>query len=133
MFYEKKFAVDNIRYRFWVEGQNEINFSVLRAASKRGAISWADTEGIGFDDVNLSMSPFKVLNKVSQLTLQWVRQAGYPWQFSFCASTGRKFFIYRRLVERALRQNPDIAQHYYFYLQGNLFQFYRKKASLQSH
>ena len=127
----KSFKVDNLKYEFTVI-QNTISFAVISGTSKRGIVNnynpydfFGDLPVI-YDDINLCLSPFKVLKKVSALTLEWIRNKS-PYMFSFYTSSEKKQKIFNILIKKIFKNNQDINRNYYLVKnQHSEFIFYRR-------
>jgi len=123
MYYEK-FKVDNILYEFWVNDNFEISFAVLRGTSKKGSFS-KNFDSDEYDDLDISISPFKVFSKVTELTLKWVRN-NMPYKFSFHSTTDRKNKVYEHIIMKVFKTATDLVKNYHVYSDGKTHSFYRK-------
>lgn len=127
--YEKMFRVDNITYLFRVI-DNCISFSIIKGSSKKGIFSsFVGLNGESDDehgDLNISISPWKVLDKVTELTLGYIRKYK-PYVFSFSTDSDRKAKVYKYLIKKVFKKNPDIRRNYSSnYGLGRSFIFYKK-------
>jgi len=127
MFVEK-FRVDNILYEF--RADNSITFRILRGTSKKGVYQRRNRYELidndnEFDDLNICLSPFKVIEKVIELSFKYIRTEK-PYCFSFHGSTPRKGKIYVKLTKKMLKNNPDIMKKYFFLKNDLGYDFFKK-------
>jgi len=128
------FTIDNISYKFLAKDYS-ISFSMRRGASKQGIYPLHNNryglydDEYEFDDLNLCLSPFKVFEKVVELSLKWIREE-QPYTFSFSTDSKRKARVYDYLVNKTLKNNPDINKKYFSHKGNNGHTiFYRKYTS----
>ena len=126
--YREKFKVDNILYEFIAD--NSITFRILRGTSKKGIYQRINKYGFydddnEFDDLNICLSPFKVIEKVIELTLKYIRKER-PYCFSFYGTSKRKGRIYVKLTKKILKKNPDIVNKYFFMESDCGYDFFKK-------
>jgi len=123
------FTVDNISYQFTAIN-NSITFSIRRGASKLAIYpiveSYRFFDDKSFDDLNICLSPFKVFEKVVELSLKWIRQE-QPYIITFGTSSDRKGKVYDYLVDKTLKNNPDVhGKYFYNKSKSGDYVFYRK-------
>ncbi len=126
--FSERFKIDNIKYLFSISDRGEMSFEVLRGFSKKGAISWGSDNDDSYEDINIVLSPMKVLAKAKKMALDWV-YINKPYRFGFVASTDRKFIIYFRMIEKIMNNNKFIRDNYNVNVHRRCFDFYRKVMS----
>jgi len=122
------FSICGLNYRIYMNDTTgsvafELRSGATKKGKKRNHFFWYnDEDEIG--DVDLTANPFGVLNKVKDAVISWMYESK-PKMIYFEASTKRKAAVYRRYINRSLK---EIEKLYHFYEHENgHFSFYLKK------
>ena len=102
-----EFTIEGLRYELRIDVKGEASLILVGGRSRKGAVAHPNIYDLyrhepRVDDVDLVSNGYSVLMRAKQLIMTFVHKFR-PWRLSISATTNRKAAVYRRIIERTVR------------------------------